>query len=71
MAQESERLAAVESLLMHVQYDVEQLNKAVLGQQAEIARLRTELMRFRSEFEDHAVAPRDPAAEKPPHYGGR
>lgn len=65
---EAERIAHVESLVMHLQYEVEQLSRAVLEQQSEISLLRSELRKFRSDLDEPAAAPRDPVAEKPPHY---
>jgi uncharacterized coiled-coil protein SlyX len=65
---ESERLTHLESLLMHLQYEVEQLNKVLLDQRGEIDQFRRELRRFRETAEEQPEGPRDPAAEKPPHY---
>jgi len=65
---DSERITHVESLIAHLQYDIDQLSRTVVEQQAEIAMLKGELRRFRSDFDQLPAPPRDPAAEKPPHY---
>ena len=66
----SERLTAIESALMHLQHEVEQLNAAVLGQQRDIDGIRKELERLTGHVERLEQDPetRDPKAEKPPHY---
>ena len=65
---EVDRLTNLESTLMHMQYELEQLSRTVVEQQTEIAMLKGELRKFRSEFDELPTAPRDPSAEKPPHY---
>ena len=63
-----QRLIQVESVLMLVQHDVEQLNKAVLDQQAELAALRGTLDRLTAAVEEGPAEPRNPLDERPPHY---
>ena len=65
---EAERITNVESLIAHLQYDIDQLSRTVVEQQSEIAFLKGELRRFRSDFDQQPAPPRDPIAEKPPHY---
>ncbi len=65
-----ERLTAIETLLMHMQHELEQLNSALLGQQRDTDALRKDLDRLRGHIERLETAPeaRDPKLEKPPHY---
>lgn len=65
---DADRLTHLESTLMHMQYELEQLGRTVVEQQTEIAMLKGELRKFRSEFDELPPPPRDPVAEKPPHY---
>ena len=65
---EADRLTNLESTLMHMQYELEQLGRTVMEQQSEIALLKGELRKFKSELDDLPAPPRDPVAEKPPHY---
>ena len=64
------RLMQLESLLMHMQYDLEQLSQVVWRQQAEIDALTNELNRLDTRVVTLADGPetRDPLDEKPPHY---
>ena len=64
------RLMYVESLLTHVQHDLEQLSQVVWRQQAEIDALTKELNRLDTRVVTLADGPetRDPLDEKPPHY---
>ncbi|HEX6987456.1 MAG TPA: SlyX family protein [Planctomycetaceae bacterium] len=66
----TDRLTAIESLLMHVQHDLEQIHEAVVGQRRDIDALRRELDRLRGHVERLELGPesRDPKLEKPPHY---
>lgn len=64
----ADRLTQIETLLMHVQRDLEQLNTAVLRQQAEIDALRGLVGRLETTLTDLPPEPRDPQAERPPHY---
>ena len=65
-----ERLTAIESLLMQIQYDVEQLHEAVLGQRRDLESLRRVVDQLHGQVERLEIGPesRDPHAEKPPHY---
>jgi uncharacterized coiled-coil protein SlyX len=67
----ADRLMRLESALMHVEHDVEQMHQAIVLQQREIDMLHRALERFEATFErQERLSPeiRDPAAEKPPHY---
>ncbi|WP_417379863.1 SlyX family protein [Gimesia sp.] len=64
------RLTQVESVLMHLQHDVEQLNEALLQQNLIVDTLGKSLKRLDSrmgalEVEDDGP---DPVQDKPPHY---
>jgi len=63
-----QRLIQVETVLMQVQHDVEQLNKAVLDQQAELTHLKGALDRLTATLEEPPAEPRNPVDERPPHY---
>ena len=65
---DADRLTHLESAVMQMQYELEQLGRTVVDQQTEIAFLKRELRKFRSDFDELPAAPRDPLAEKPPHY---
>jgi SlyX protein len=64
------RLMHVESLLTHMQHDLEQLSQVVWRQQAEIDALTKELNRLDTRVVTLADGPemREPLEEKPPHY---
>ncbi len=64
------RLNEVESILMHVQHEVEQLNSAILQRNTELDSLSRSMKQLDSRLgvleedgEGH-----DPGQEKPPHY---
>ena len=65
-----DRVEHVESLLMHLQRDVDSLGEVVWRQQAEIDALKKEVQRLgeRGATEADGVEERDPVAEQPPHY---
>lgn len=65
-----ERLTAIESLLTHLQFDVEQLNGAILDGRRDLDALRRELESLRGQLEllESPAESRDPTQEKPPHY---
>lgn len=65
-----ERWEKLESLLMHLQHDCEQLGQVVWRQQAELDALRRELAKLNERLDDLSEEPevRDPLAERPPHY---
>ena len=65
-----DRFTQFETLLTQLQYDMDCLNLAILGQQQRIDQLVSELTHVRGVLtatqEDHER--RDPKEEKPPHY---
>jgi uncharacterized coiled-coil protein SlyX len=65
-----DRLTAIESLLMHLQHDVEQLHEALVGYRKDLDGLREEMGKLRGQVERIEMGPeaRDPKAERPPHY---
>lgn len=62
------RLVAIESLLMQLQYDVEQLSSALRAQQAELHELQRGLNRVMAAMAEQSQEPVGPAVEPPPHY---
>lgn len=65
-----DRLTAIESLLTHLQHDLDQLHEAILGGRRDLDNLRSDLDRLRGHIEQLDTPPeaRDPNLEKPPHY---
>jgi uncharacterized coiled-coil protein SlyX len=63
-----QRLIQMETVLMQVQHDLEQLNKAVLDQQGELTHLKAALDRLTATLEEGPAEPRNPVDERPPHY---
>ncbi len=57
----------IELLLSHLQHDVDKLNEALTEQHLRLESLVREFEQHRSTFEETAP-PRDPEAERPPHY---
>jgi uncharacterized coiled-coil protein SlyX len=64
----NDRLVAIESLLMQIQYDVEQLSSALRSQQAELQELQRGMTRVSAEIAAAAQEPVGPANDPPPHY---
>jgi len=62
------RLVAIESLLMQVQYDVEQLTSALRAQQAELQELQRGMTRMQAAIDTTSQEPVGPAHDPPPHY---
>ena len=62
------RLIVIESLLMQVQYDVEQLSSALRAQQADLHELRANLDRVQATIAAASQEPVGPAHDPPPHY---
>jgi uncharacterized coiled-coil protein SlyX len=58
----------MEMLLSHLQHDIDKLSEAVAAKQAEIAILRAGLANLCGALEQEPEPPRDPEAERPPHY---
>ena len=63
-----ERLTRLELLLSHLQYDVDKLNEALIGQQSQIDALRQMLSKMETLIEHLPEPPRDLEQERPPHY---
>jgi uncharacterized coiled-coil protein SlyX len=61
------RLVQIETLLMHVQRDVEQLSKALIEQQAELESIKRSISRIAAVIDSEPEV-RDPGLERPPHY---
>ena len=65
--QNDARLVQIETLLMHLQRDVEQLSKALIEQQAELETIRRSISRLAAVIDTEPEV-RDPGLERPPHY---
>jgi uncharacterized coiled-coil protein SlyX len=69
----SDRFVRLESALMHLTHDFEQMHQVLLAQQRDIQALQGTIEHLQSAL-DERIAPssgsevRDPLAEKPPHY---
>lgn len=63
-----DRLVAIESLLMQLQYDVEQLSSALRAQQAELQQLQQGLTQMSAAIAAADQEPVGPAHDPPPHY---
>jgi uncharacterized coiled-coil protein SlyX len=62
------RLVAIESLLMQLQYDLEQLTSALNAQQAELQELQQGLNRVSASLAAETQESVGPANDPPPHY---
>ena len=64
------RFIELESLVMHLQNDLEQMNNVILHQQREMESLNQRIQQLESRLEKTAESPeeRDPLEERPPHY---
>jgi uncharacterized coiled-coil protein SlyX len=65
--QSDARLVQIETLLMHLQRDVEQLSKALIEQQAELESITRSISRMAAAIDSEPEV-RDPGLERPPHY---
>ena len=63
-----ERLATIETLLSHLQHDMDTLNEALISQQAEIDGLNQLLGKLKSTVDQIPQPPENPLDERPPHY---
>ena len=63
-----ERLATIETLLSHLQHDVDKLNEALISQQTEINGLSRSLHKLESAVDQIPQPPENPLDERPPHY---
>lgn len=64
----SDRLVAIESLLLQLQYDVEQLSSALRAQQVELQELQRGIIRISAAMAAADQEPVGPADDPPPHY---
>jgi uncharacterized coiled-coil protein SlyX len=62
------RLIAIESMLMQLQYDVDQLSSALRAQQADVQDLQKGLIRISAALAEQTQEPAGPAHDPPPHY---
>jgi uncharacterized coiled-coil protein SlyX len=66
-----ERLVHLETALMQLEHDVEQLNQSLVAQDRALEALRVVVERLEWRLDRESPAPpetRDPEAERPPHY---
>jgi uncharacterized coiled-coil protein SlyX len=66
-----ERLIRLETALMQLEHDVEQLNQSLVAQHRALEALRVVVERLEWRLDRESPSPpetRDPEAEKPPHY---
>jgi uncharacterized coiled-coil protein SlyX len=66
-----ERLVRVETALMQLEHDVEQLNESLVAQHRSLEALRVAVERLEWRLDREGSSPpetRDPEAERPPHY---
>ena len=66
----SQRIVAMESLIAHLQHDLDQLNSVLLRQQTEIDALRQSQNRLEMRIDNNftGAEDNDPSNERPPHY---
>lgn len=66
----TDRVVELELLVTHLQHDLDALNGAMIGQQKQIDALERVIARLDDRVKrlDDEEEPRDPVAEKPPHY---
>ena len=64
------RLERIESVLAHLQHDVESLNASLLNQYRRMQEFESRFVRLESELqvESDPNERRDAASERPPHY---
>ncbi len=65
-----DRLVRIETAILHLEHDVQQLNDSLVAQHRAIEALRVavERLEWRLDREGPTPETRDPEAEKPPHY---
>lgn len=65
-----EKLVHLESVIAHLQYEIEQLNQVVIDQNQRIDRLRSAQEKFEHRLESISedLEQRSPEDERPPHY---
>ena len=65
-----QQLIAAQELLMHLQYEFEQLHHVVIAQQGEIVDLQREVRKLKDSIEGSTQADQFPTPEedRPPHY---
>ncbi|WP_296454561.1 SlyX family protein [Rubinisphaera sp.] len=62
------RIVSLESLVTHLQYDLEQISKVVHNQQQKIDDLQRQIDLWAEQNESEGFDLPDPLQEKPPHY---
>ena len=66
----SSRVIELESLVTHLQRDLQQLSDVILGQQTAVESLKRAVQRLENHLDRLPQQPedRDPLQERPPHY---
>lgn len=66
----NDRLIELESIVMHLQNDLMQMNNVILDQQREIESFNQRIQQLESRLAETAESPEehDPLEERPPHY---
>lgn len=67
---ENQRLIELESTVMHLQNNLEQLNQVIIDQNQEIDKLRLEIIRLDGKIQTAEAGPENRSLEdeRPPHY---
>ena len=67
---EQNRITNLETQLMHLEHQLDQLNHVILKQQGEIDSVNKTISHLEANFERLEQTPedRDPSEERPPHY---
>jgi len=66
----SAKLVNLESLIAHVQYELEQLNAVIIDQNQRIEQLSSTQTKFKHQLQtmSEELDQRNPEEERPPHY---
>lgn len=66
----ADRVVELESLITHLQFELQQMSSVVVSQEEELARLRGLIGRLEARIGElaHESAPRPLEDDKPPHY---
>ena len=66
----NDRFVSLESLIAHLQHELEQMHEVLLAQQGEMDSLRRDVKRLESRLAqvDEEPESREPLDERPPHY---
>ena len=70
MSENEDRLVRLETLLAHLQQDIEQINESLMYQLTRLQEMDQRFIRVEHELEqlNQPAERRDPQEEQPPHY---